>query len=194
MTHRERKRQEIIEAGTGFLLDNGLYEFSLRPFAHYLDTSDRMVLHYFKDKDELLYELLSHLMEKTLGAVAADSTQKLPVEAFVDIIPILAGDESNKKFFRLWIELCGYSATRMPLSEDFTDRIFDMFKSWLRSKINFGSAADQEGLLSLLIIHIEGSIVVGSYNKTGLVRQAALYLKHLMAGTPLPVKRETETR
>lgn len=180
MNNRDRKRSEIVEKGSEYLLEKGLYDFSLRPFAQSLGTSDRMVLHYFSGKEELLYLLLSNVMERTLAAAAQGAGMKITLNDFLDALPSLLSDAANKRFFRIWLELCTYKDGRLDLSEEFIDALFAMFKRRLESLIDFKDAMSVDGLVSFLIVLIEGSLVVGSYGKDEAVRNSLQWLKALM--------------
>jgi AcrR family transcriptional regulator len=52
------RREELAEAATDYALEHGLIGLSLRPLAEALDTSDRMLLYHFEDKDDLVATIL----------------------------------------------------------------------------------------------------------------------------------------
>ena len=54
MNFRNERREAAIERMADYVLSEGLGAATLRPLAAAAGTSDRMLLYYFADKDELL--------------------------------------------------------------------------------------------------------------------------------------------
>jgi AcrR family transcriptional regulator len=67
------RREELAEAATDYALEHGLIGLSLRPLAQALDTSDRMLLYHFEDKDDLVATIL-----RTAVTRSARSLHELP--------------------------------------------------------------------------------------------------------------------
>ena len=67
MDVRSKRREEAIERMADHLLAEGLGAATLRPLAAAAGTSDRMLLYYFNDKDELLSATLHRVAERMLG-------------------------------------------------------------------------------------------------------------------------------
>ncbi|MGN2638690.1 TetR/AcrR family transcriptional regulator [Nocardia takedensis] len=53
------KRETLLRAIRAYISDNGLADLSLRPLAAAVGTSDRMLIHYFGTKDNLLAQALA---------------------------------------------------------------------------------------------------------------------------------------
>lgn len=53
------KREELLRGIRSYISEYGLADVSLRPLAAALGTSDRMLLHYFETKDNLLAQALA---------------------------------------------------------------------------------------------------------------------------------------
>src|ERR1700735_4324085 len=98
MNVRDDRREAAIERMADHVLAEGLAAATLRPLAAAAGTSDRMLLYYFADKDELLTATLARiaarmivqldsaipaerprpfsvLLEQVWAAVASDSLQ-----------------------------------------------------------------------------------------------------------------------
>lgn len=58
MSRETSRRDELAEAATDYVLENGLIGLSLRPLAAQLGTSDRMLLYHFDGKDDLVATVL----------------------------------------------------------------------------------------------------------------------------------------
>ncbi len=63
----QQRRDELVRAGVPYLLEHGVADLTLRPFAAALGTSDRMLLYYFVDKDRLVDALLEAANEVLLA-------------------------------------------------------------------------------------------------------------------------------
>jgi AcrR family transcriptional regulator len=72
------RREELAEGATDYALEHGLVGLSLRPLAVSLGTSDRMLLYHFRDKDELITQIL-----RTLSARSMRGIRELPASAGV---------------------------------------------------------------------------------------------------------------
>jgi AcrR family transcriptional regulator len=58
MVRESRRRDEVAQAATDYVLEHGLVGLSLRPLAARLGTSDRMLLYHFESKDDLVATVL----------------------------------------------------------------------------------------------------------------------------------------
>ena len=56
-------KNEIIAGTIQAILKQGIAQISLRPLARALNTSDRMILYYFKNKDELMTAAVEQLAD-----------------------------------------------------------------------------------------------------------------------------------
>lgn len=58
MAKEPARREQLTQAATDYVLENGLIGLSLRPLAADLGTSDRMLLYHFDSKDDLVAAVL----------------------------------------------------------------------------------------------------------------------------------------
>lgn len=63
------RREELQEAATDYVLDNGLIGLSLRPLAAAIGTSDRMLVYHFGSKDALVVAVLESVTERSNDVV-----------------------------------------------------------------------------------------------------------------------------
>lgn len=66
-----RRRQELAEQATDYVLEHGLIDLSLRPLAAALGTSDRMLLYHFESKSRLLASVLRVSNDRSLAGILA---------------------------------------------------------------------------------------------------------------------------
>ena len=70
MTIRAQRREMVLERMCDHVLVNGLASATLRPLAAAADTSDRMLLYYFDDKDDVMTAVLEHIAARMIGTLA----------------------------------------------------------------------------------------------------------------------------
>ena len=71
MTIRATRRELAIEAMADYLLAHGLEAATLRQLAEAAGTSDRMLLYYFTDRDELLSATLERIAARLAAKLDA---------------------------------------------------------------------------------------------------------------------------
>lgn len=79
---KEREKQEmrlrIIEAATSVFMEEGYEKTSLRNIAERIEYSPATIYLYYKDKDELLYEVQKQAFSKLEDVFAAEATSSDP--------------------------------------------------------------------------------------------------------------------
>jgi AcrR family transcriptional regulator len=71
MTRETKRRDEVAEAATDYVLEHGLVGLSLRPLAAAIGTSDRMLLYHFDGKDDLVATVLRLSNDRSVAEVRA---------------------------------------------------------------------------------------------------------------------------
>ena len=66
-----RRRDELAQAATDYVLEHGLVGLSLRPLAAAVGTSDRMLLYHFDGKDDLVATVLRLSNDRSVAEVRA---------------------------------------------------------------------------------------------------------------------------
>ena len=67
----DTRRDAIVDRVADYLLAHGLDAATLRPLARAADTSDRMLLYYFPDKQALLAAAADRLSQRLIALLAA---------------------------------------------------------------------------------------------------------------------------
>lgn len=65
------RRQQLAEQATDYVLQHGLIDFSLRPLAAHLGTSDRMLLYHFESRSQLLATVLRVSNDRSVAGIRA---------------------------------------------------------------------------------------------------------------------------
>ncbi|GAA4380276.1 TetR/AcrR family transcriptional regulator [Nocardioides caricicola] len=65
------RREELLERATDHVLQHGLIGLTLRPLAAAIDTSDRMLIYHFQNRDALVSAVVAHSGERSVAYVDA---------------------------------------------------------------------------------------------------------------------------
>ena len=118
------RRGELLELVSGYILNNGLAELSLRPLAAATDTSPRMLLYFFGTKERLIAEALAHI--RTRERVSFKRAVSMPRAA--DQIESLLRDwrrsatSRRQKYSRLFYEVYGLALQKPQNFPGFLER------------------------------------------------------------------------
>lgn len=101
------RRDQLIEAVIGYLLQNGLADLSLRPLAAKIGTSARLLIFHFKSKEGLIENVLDEVqarMQKSFVAIASAKPSD-PQETPLKRCWRWATDKRNLPYLRLMYEV-----------------------------------------------------------------------------------------
>ena len=115
MEKTQHKRQLLTEKMADHLLANGFSGFTLRSLGAATGTSDRMLLHYFSDKEDLLAATLALVAERLLASLRQLQTDKLDQPQLIGFLAALLQSPEVLPYTNLWLEL-----TSVALPKDST--------------------------------------------------------------------------
>ncbi|MFN3212711.1 MAG: TetR/AcrR family transcriptional regulator [Henriciella sp.] len=163
MAAAQDKRSELIDKLADHVLAEGLLHASLRPLAKAVGTSDRMLLYYFKDKDELIEAVLDRIAAR-ITAILGQSTAPEPLPLDV-LAPMLVENMKSELFWpylRLWLEVAALSAGGDPLYKTCGERIGRGFVAWGKQQLAAPNEAARERDAAKLLVQVEGSVLLRS--------------------------------
>ncbi len=99
----ETRRDELLAAAFDHAATHGLATLSLRPLARAIGTSDRMLVHYFGTKDELIAQMLDRGKPSIDGLLAA-SPDLTPGALAHHLWAQMTGDGQQAPRVRLMLE------------------------------------------------------------------------------------------
>jgi len=172
MKKTEVKKQIIIEKLADYLLANGMKEASLRRLAAAADMSDRMLLHYFVNKDELLTAALILISERLIAILEGARSEQLPYRI---LLPHLAGMMKNpqiRPFLRLWLELVSLSAGDEVSCHAAAQQIRDIFFDWMAAVLKVQREEERKPLAALAFATIEGLVLLDALDSGTLIASA----------------------
>jgi len=172
MKKTEIKRQIILNKIADHLLVHGMRDSSLRPLAAAVGTSDRMLLHYFVDKEELMTAALNLVAARMISILASAQSEQMP---FQTLLPYLAGmikDPGIRPYLRLWLELAALSAAEDESYRMIARQICDSFYDWILSVLKVEKDEDRAPMAALAFATIEGFVLLDALDYGSKVTSA----------------------
>ena len=175
MDIRDERRKDAIERMADHLLKEGLGAATLRPLAAAAGTSDRMLLYYFTDRNELLSATLHRIAERMLAqlneAVPLERPRSLRI-LLAEVRPVLASD-SIKPFMDLWLDLAAGAARRLEPHRHIAGEIADGFVTWIASRLKTEVHRDQAASAALFMALVEGLHILEAIGRHSIADSAA---------------------
>jgi AcrR family transcriptional regulator len=178
MTVRDDRREAAIERMADHVLARGLGAATLRPLAAAVGTSDRMLLYYFADKDELLAATLGRVAARMIAQLDG----KIPVEPPRPFAVLLEqtwaalASESLRSFMPLWLELASGAARGLQPHRDVAGEIADGFLSWVSIRLQPEDSGEPSSLAPLFLASIEGMYLLEAIGRGAIADSAAIEL------------------
>ena len=174
MTVRSDRRAAAIERMADHVLAEGLSAATLRPLAAAAGTSDRMLLYYFADKDELLAATLDQIAARMIAALD-EAIPALPQQSFgalLDQAWIALASERLQPFMPLWLDLAASAARGQQPHREIAVRIADGFVSWVTIRLLPAEDGKPSRMAPLFMAVIEGSYLLGALGRSSIANAA----------------------
>ncbi|MDP3518689.1 MAG: TetR/AcrR family transcriptional regulator [Pseudohongiella sp.] len=154
------KRAEVIDLLTVHFLDTGLSDTGLRRLAEVAGTSDRMLLYYFENKDELLAAVLTNIA----GGLSASLTQlfgttPLSADTVLEKLWVAAKSDAFKPHLRLWLDLAAHANRGDPLFLSIAQQISTGWINWMASLLDVPEA-NKDATAALILAAVDGQLVL----------------------------------
>lgn len=172
MNKFDSKKQSIIENTADFILKNGLKNASLRNIAETLSTSNRMLLHYFKDKEEMMIETLLYITKNLINLLESFRFEKM---SFANLMPYLYKAlkmPEIKPYMQLCLELISFSSNNEEPYYSIARKIEDIFYNWIETAMIIEKNEDKDEQLSAALVVIEGFVVLNALNYDDKIEKA----------------------
>ena len=153
------RRQQILERTADHVLAHGLQGASLRPLAAAAGTSDRMLLHYFADKEALLTATLTLITQRLIAMLEHAQTDPLPFQRLLPHLADMMQDARLQPYLRLWLELVALAAGEQEPFRTTARHIANTFVTWIAGALIVEREDDRAPLAALTLAIIEGCII-----------------------------------
>jgi AcrR family transcriptional regulator len=136
MTKDDSRRAALIEKLADHMLAHGLMGSSLRPLAKAAGTSDRMLLYYFRDKEDLLAATSEAIAARlTLMLTARMAPEPLGEEALIAHLIAVLGDDTYWPYMRLWLEIASRAAGGDAFFKGIGEQLGRGFLMWIMAQL-----------------------------------------------------------
>lgn len=178
MKIRDDRREAAIERMADYVLSEGLGAATLRPLAAAAGTSDRMLLYYFADKDELLAATLDRIAARMIaqldGAIPAKPRRPFPV--LLEQVWAALASERLRPFMQLWLDLASGAARGVQPHRDIAGEIAGGFLAWVTIRLQPESDGEPPLLAPLFIASIEGMYLLKAIGRDAIADSAVMEL------------------
>lgn len=171
---RDARRETAIESMADHLLREGMSAASLRPLAAAAGTSDRMLLYYFADKDELITATLERVAARLTGMLDSSIPEGSHLSC-PDLLVALwtaTGSVELQPYMRLWLELAAASARGHEPHRTVATTIMDGFARWIESHLGEDRPNERAGQTASLLATIEGALFLDAIGRRDLADMA----------------------
>jgi AcrR family transcriptional regulator len=181
MNVRNDRREAAIERMADHVLAEGLAAATLRPLAAAAGTSDRMLLYYFADKDELLTATLARIATRMTvqldGAVPV--APRRPFAVLLQEVWTAMASDSLRSFMPLWLDLAAGAARGLQPHLDIAGEIADGFLAWVTVRLE----PEDDPPAPLFLASIEGMYLLTAIGRGDLAHSTAAELVRTFSST-----------
>lgn len=169
------RRAAMIDRIADHMLAHGLAASNLRALAKAAGTSDRMLLYYFTDKNDIVAAGLECIAERMVGFMEAQGPQPpRTAEAVRRDIAAIVLSEALWPYMRIWLELASLSAHGDALYRTVGEAIGRGFLDWAKAQIAAPSESTRDAEAARLLANIEGLVLLKALGLDDVCAAAAL--------------------
>jgi len=169
MKKTEAKRMAIAEKLADHLLSQGLKGASLRQMAQAAETSDRMLLHYFADKNELMTQTLKLVADRFLALLTNAQPLQIPYEHLVRHLSEMVSQPEVKTYLRLWLDLAASSAGGDGIHREIAKRVFHDYFDWVAAALKVEREEERKPLAALAVATVEGFVLMDACDSASFI-------------------------
>lgn len=136
----------------------GLSNTSLRQLADAAGVSDRMLLYYFKNKSEILTEVLMHIsaeLAKHLDA-AIPETEKLSPSKLLEIGAKLTSSPELQPYMHVSIEIAAAAGRGEEPYASVAKQMINGFLSWTEARLNTEDEVKRKVQAAMILAVVDG--------------------------------------
>lgn len=177
----ELKKEKYIERISEYVLVNGISDSSLKKMAEAALTSDRMLMHYFKDKSEIMVHVLNTLNRQLICLLGGNSQLRMEFSDCLHYINQALKEPSFGPYLNLWFEIVHLSSKGEEPYVSIGKEIGETYMEWLKTIYQPKETENYEGMTSLLYALTEGFVFLNKINMNNRITLAIGALDELSA-------------
>lgn len=171
MEKTEVRRRVILEKIADHLLEQGMKGSSIRPLAAAAGISDRMLLHYFENKEEVMTAALRLVAARMTALLESARSAPMPFHMLMPHLAAMRNDPHIRPYLRLWLELAALSASGEETYRQVAHQLGDYFYVWLAGEL-LVEEAERASLAALAFVTIEGFVFLDAIGESSLIDSA----------------------
>ncbi|RWZ54660.1 TetR/AcrR family transcriptional regulator [Halobacillus fulvus] len=172
MDKKELKKRELTESMKTYILENGLAKSSLRNLAKASDTSDRMLLHYFQDKEELMTDVLQAITQDLIQLLKANETGTWPLKTLIPYLSQMMKEPVIKPYLNLWLELMAEASKKEEPYYSAARDIASSFKNFYKEVLMVEPGQSKEHMDAFALVLVEGMVMMDALDFDDDIRNA----------------------
>ncbi len=172
MEKTEERRRVIVGKIADHLLECGMKGSSLRPLAAAAGISDRMLLHYFRDKEEVMTAALHLIAVRMINLLESARSAPMPFQVLMPHLVGMRQDSHIRPYLRLWLELAALSASGEEPYRQIVRQISDHFYAWLATELQVKTEDERSKMAALAFVIIEGCVFLDAIGENPIIAKA----------------------
>lgn len=172
-TKSDKRRREILERLADHVLADGLSASSLRALAEAARTSDRMLLYYFKDKNEIIASTLG-VIGSRLETILTErmAPHPLPLAKLQPRLLKTALEDDLWPYMSMWLEISALAAHGDVFYQTVGKQLAEQFLAWGAHQLDTAPVKKRNAEAATLLMTIEGVLLLKSVGMDAAIRDA----------------------
>jgi AcrR family transcriptional regulator len=148
---RQLRREAALARVVDYLLEHGLGNAGLRTLAAAAGTSNRMLLYYFADKDELLLEAFGCVVDRLSARLAALLPEgRQPFDVLLSQMWLMLKEPEYAPYLRVWYEALGRVSQGEELYRAMAERVLDIWFKWFEPRLDAAPAVRADRIAAIV--------------------------------------------
>jgi len=172
------RRDAALDLMADHVLREGLAAATLRPLAAAAGTSDRMLLYYFADKDELLTAILDRIATRLVRELDAAIPIGSPCSFAVLLKQVwtILGSKSHRPYMNIWLDLASGAARGLQPHRNVAGAIADGYLTWVTGRLEPRLDGAPAVSAPLFLAAIEGLYLLNAIGRPAIAQAGMVEL------------------
>ncbi len=191
MSVRDDRRIDALDRIADHMLAHGIGPSSLRALAAAAGTSDRMLLYYFTDKDDITRSALGLISLRIAAALeaAVPPGSRFAVQTALEVLAPVLRSPDFRPHMRVWFELVSLAMRGEQPFLGIAGQVADFFVDWVTDRLADGEEAARREMAAQLVATLDGLVLLDCVGRHAVADMALSRLTRTLgqdAGWPQP--------
>ena len=162
MNKRIEQREQCVERLTAYVLKAGLAETSLRQLANAAGVSDRMLLYYFENKEDVMTAVLRRVALDLAVRLndAMPESERLAPAALLEKGAALTRGRALQPYMRVSTEIAALAGRGEQPYASVASEIMGGFLAWVENRLSTEDKRQRKAEAAMLLAFIDGLAVI----------------------------------